>query len=289
MSNEITEVMRRGYKGTVGHLLQQTDARLSGFVRHETQSSVADFYDFIGTVDPILRTTRHGDTPYTPTPHTRRMCTMADYEANDYIDDFDLVRTLSDPSNEYVQAQVNGFHRKQDSIIYTALGADVMTGETGSTLVTASGDGVSTVTCGSGLTVAKLREISLQMSLDNNPVSDGRVIVCTYNQIDDLLADTDIKTIDVNTVKPLVAGTVHSFMGFHFVPIDDDLTTLVSTTRTCYAFNPKKVLMAMSSKGLASNITERPDKSYTTQAYTCMTAGALRLEGAGVVELAVTE
>jgi hypothetical protein len=63
-----------------------------------------------------------------------------------------------------------------------------------------------------GLTLAKLLSAKETMDGDDVP-ENGRVIVCTSDQISDLLNTTEIKSSDFNTVKALARGEIDSFLG----------------------------------------------------------------------------
>ena len=70
---------------------------------------------------------------------------------------------------------------------------------------------------GAGLTVQKLIRAKhiLNKGLLGRP--NKFYLLCSQQQITDLLKDTRIQSIDYNTVRALVAGEVNSFMGFTFV------------------------------------------------------------------------
>ena len=150
------------------------------------------------------RTTRHGDTPLSDTPHSRRMVTMDHWEYADLIDDPDKIQTLIDPTSSYANAAAYAIGRAMDdSIIAAALGSS-STGKSGSTS-TALPDGqkVAVGSPATGLTVAKL--VSAKKVLDNNSVDPSikRYIAVHPEQVEDLLNTTTVTSSDFNTVNSL--------------------------------------------------------------------------------------
>jgi len=291
MSDQITTALSQQYHSNVEMLVQQRGSVTRPFVREETLVGKSGFYDQVGATTARQRTTRHGDSPYIATPHSRRMVVTADYEWGDYIDSFDQVRTLIDPSNSYVQAGAFALGRSIDEVVLAAAFGTAQTGETGGTPLTFANDGGSTIVHGSaGMTIDKLLEA--KEILDNNEVDPGerRFIVQTAEQFRDLLGTLQITSADYNSVRALVHGEVDTFLGFQFIRINDstDFLPKVSTTRDCLAFTERGLLLAVGSD-LTARVTERDDKSFSWYAYNCMAIGATRMQGEKFVKIECTE
>ena len=166
-----------------------------------------------------------------------------------------------------------------DDVIITAMNASASTGVAGATAVALpSTQKFATSDQSDGLTIAKL--LAAKKNLDNNSIdpSRKRYLVCGPQQIADLLAVTQVTSSDFNTVKALAQGDVSSFLGFEFImstrlPFDgtngDD--------RLVFAYTEDAIKLAIGSD-IKANITERADKSYSTQVYYAMSLGAVRME-----------
>ena len=113
---------RNMFKAGFEQSFQQTESKLMPFVETVRQASEFDYYDRIGIADEMTEdTTRYGDNPVSEIEHDRRRCHLRDYELGKYVDEKDLIRVVSDPTNSYVQAMQASCHRKIDDIIEQAM------------------------------------------------------------------------------------------------------------------------------------------------------------------------
>lgn len=290
MSSEITTSFVEQYSSNVAMLAQQMGSRLRSAVDVETITGKNAFFDQVGVTAAIQRTSRHADTPQIDTPHARRRVSLADYEWADLIDDQDKVRMLIDPTSSYAKAAAAAMGRAMDDVIITALGGSADTGETGGTAVALpSGSKFATSDQSDGLTVAKL--IAAKKSFDLNDVDPSipRFIVAGATQMSDLLGTTQVTSSDFNTVKALVQGDVDTFMGFKFI-LSNRLSLDATNTddRKIFAFTQDAIKLGVG-KDITAKIDVRPDKSYATQVYTCMSIGATRMEENKVFQIPCNE
>lgn len=313
MSFQITTAFVEGYKTNIIMLAQQEGSRLEGAVRNEMQNSKADFYERIGAVDASEILDRHGDTPQFDTPHSRRMVTLVDSEYADLIDKMDRVRLLINPDDAYVSAAVWALGRKKDDQIISAALGSARGGEDGSTVIAlpdsqkvAAFDGATTT--GVRFNVNLLR--GAQAVLDGNDVDESirRYLAYTSKQKQALLEETEVTSMDFNTVRALVMGQINTFMGFEFIRTErlprsaTDITYTITNgvvgagtgtitaaeSRRCFAWAEDGLLLAKGAD-IFARISERDDKRYSTQVYVAQSIGATRLEEEKVVELLVKE
>ena len=286
MSNQITTAFVQQYGSNVQMLSQQMGSRLREAVDVETITGKNAYFEQIGSVAAQVRTSRHASTPQIDTPHSRRRVSLADYEWADLIDDADKVRMLIDPTSSYAKAAANAMGRSMDDVIITALGGTAYSGETGGTSVALpSTQKFATSNQSDGLTVAKLLDAKKKMDLADVDPSIARYIVCGATQISDLLNTTEVKSSDFNTVKALAQGQIDSFLGFKFI-MSNRLSFDASNTddRLVFAFTKDAIKLAIG-KDITARISERDDKSYSTQVYYCMAIGATRMEEEKVVQI----
>ena len=197
---------------------------------------------------------------------------------------------LIDPTSSYAKAAAAAMGRSMDDVIITALGGTAATGVSGATS-TALGAGQKPFSSSQsdGLTITKLLKAKELMDLADVDPSLKRYFVCGAKQMTDLLATTEVKSSDFNTVKALAQGQLNSFLGFEFImsnrlPFDATNTD----DRLCYGFTEDAIKLAVG-KDVTAKITERADKSYSTQVYYCMSIGAVRMEEDKVVQIACDE
>ena len=286
MSIQITTSFVEQYSSNVTMLSQQMGSKLRGSVDVETINGKNAFFDQVGVTAAQIRTSRHGDTPQIDTPHSRRRLSLADYEWADLVDDVDKVRMLIDPTSSYAKAAAAAMNRSIDDVIITAMNASASTGVAGGTSTPLpSSQKTATSDQSDGLTIAKL--LSAKKIMDDNDVDPSlkRFIVCGPQQISDLLGTTSVTSADFNTVRALSTGEVNSFLGFEFIMstrLNKDATN--TTDRLVFAYTEDAIKLGMG-KDISAKISERADKSYSTQVYYCMSLGAVRMEEKKVVQI----
>ena len=286
MSIQITTSFVEQYSSNVTMLSQQMGSKLRGSVDVENINGKNAFFDQVGVTAAQIRTSRHGDTPQIDTPHSRRRLSLADYEWADLVDDVDKVRMLVDPTSSYAKAAAAAMNRSIDDVIITAMNASANTGVAGGTSTALpSTQKTATSDQSDGLTIAKL--LSAKKILDNNDIdpSRKRFIVCGPQQISDLLGTTQVTSADFATVRALSTGEVNSFLGFEFI-MSTRLNFDASNTddRLVFAYTEDAIKLAIGSD-VKANISERADKSYSTQVYYAMSLGATRMEEKAVVQI----
>tara|TARA_R100000655_G_scaffold33200_1_gene65404 strand:+ start:2881 stop:3756 length:876 start_codon:yes stop_codon:yes gene_type:complete len=286
MSIQITTSFVEQYSSNVSMLSQQMGSKLRGSVDVENINGKNAFFDQVGVTAAQLRTSRHGDTPQIDTPHSRRRLSLADYEWADLVDDVDKVRMLVDPTSSYAKAAAAAMNRAMDDVIITAFNASASTGVAGgSSTALPSTQKTATSDQSDGLTIAKL--LSAKKIMDDNDVDPSikRYIVCGPQQISDLLGTTSVTSADFNTVRALSTGEVNSFLGFEFIMstrLNKDATN--TTDRLVFAYTEDAIKLGIG-KDISAKISERADKSYSTQVYYCMSLGAVRMEEKKVVQI----
>ncbi len=314
MSIQITTAMVSQFSANVFHLSQQVGSRLRGLVRSESQKSESAFYDRIGAVTAQKKVSRHADTTYSDTPHSRRRVTLEDFFHADLVDKEDKLRIIQSPESEYAKAAQNALGRAMDDVIIAAALGSSFGGKTGGTEVVlpstqkiVASDGVDIT--GTGLNVKTLRLVKKKFHKNETGDSDLHFIV-SAEQIDNLLGETGVTSSDFNVIRALVAGDVNSFMGFMFHR-SERLPALAANTafalasgafggvggntviagndyRKCIAFQKEGVLLAISEE-ITGKIDRLPTKHYAVQIYASMGLGATRLEEEKVVEVICKE
>lgn len=291
---------------------QQKGSRLRPHVRNESQVGQSAFYERIAKTAAVKRVSRHADTPLTPAVHSRRMVTLVDYEWSDLIDKQDKIRTLIDPTGTYTQSAIYALGRSMDDEIIKASNGTAYSGPTGTTSVSlgtsqqyGSFDGSSTA--GVNLNVRTLRAVKKQF-MANDVDENIPMFACVgSSQIASLLGETEVTNSQYATIKALVNGEVDSFMGFKFIRSERLNTTSAVTTfnsatgsmasgsdsfvsgaRQCFFWSYDGLLLAVG-MDIMARVDERPDKGYSMQVYTAMSASATRMEEEKVVSVLCNE
>jgi hypothetical protein len=290
MSIQITEWFVNQYNANVHVLGQQMVSRLEGTVRVERGIvGQAKAVERIGASNAYDIVSRHADTQYVNTPHSRRWLDLQDKAWADLVDELDKIKMLADPTSEYPRIGNAALNRAKDAVIYTAARGTARTASGTQVLPSAQKVAVAST----GLTVAKLlatkeifdaAEVGLEqgMSVTGQAVP-ARTVVCDTAGISDLLNTTEVKSSDYNTVKALAEGKVDDFLGFKFVRYEQ--LASASTTKYAIAYARECVCLGIGAD-IMSSLDKMPGKNLAVQVYLRMSLGAVRVEDAGVVEIA---
>lgn len=282
MSQEIDKALVNKYRSNIEIQFQQMTSRLRGTVTVETQNSEYEYYDRIGQVEAMDIETRHGDTQYQDTPHSRRRNQTKPCYFADLIDKRDRMRMLADPTGPYTRNAVMAINRKFDLKVIEAAEGTAYSGKNGETAITfdssreipvdfAEGGGGSA----SNLTIGKLRQAQFLL-LSSEAVEEDELIYCIYSasQLQSLLRTTEVTSADYNTVKALYNGQIDTFMGFKFVR-----TQLLNKTgnNRHVLFYPKSAITMGIAEDVFVSVDRLPTKHFSTQVYVSQDAGGVRM------------
>jgi len=284
MSTQITTAFVKQYHDTIYMLVQQQGSLLRGTVRNETQKGEFQFFDCVGSTTAVKRTSRHADTEYTSTPHSRRRVTLVDYDWADLIDKPDKVKMLIDPTSTYnTNAQWAMGRAMDDEIIAAALGT-AYTGVDGSTSVTFATEGQA-YTGASGATLDLADLTSTRRLFRAAEVQDNETlhIIITAKQLEALLNISTLTSADYNSVKALVAGEINTFLGLNF-KTSQRLSGATTATCYCLAYAESGMLLSVG-EDIEARVDVLPTKKYSTQVFVSMGIGAMRMEGAKVISI----
>ena len=148
--------------------------------------------------------------------------------------------------------------------------------------------------CETKFTFDKLRQIKRLFDANDVP-AEGRYVVLSAYQLDDLLSETKVTSADYASAKALVRGELDNFMGFKFVQLNAKksdgsliLPEVVASEkkigRSCLAFHCDGVKLGIG-QDIVGKITERDDKCFATQVYYEMSIGATRMQEELVVRV----
>lgn len=291
MSVTITENMVQQFGSNFRILGQQRKSRLEGWCQPEANIvGTGKSVERIGASEAYELTSRHADTQYVDTPHSRRWIDLGDKAWADLVDEMDKIKMLADPTSPYVSIGRAALNRKRDDVIIAAARGNARSNTASIALPASQKVAVSAT----GLTLDKLnaaRELLDASEIDQGEDMTGqatvnRVLVVTTKQLTNLLNTTEIKSVDYNNVKALVQGQVDTFMGFKFVRTER--LPKVGSDRFCLAWIRGCVAFGWGMDQHVS-IDPLPGKNYSVQVYARESVGAARLEEAGVVEIACQE
>ena len=271
------------------HLTQQTKKRFEGCATLDTVRGKEKRYNQLDQSTMRQITARNEPTVASEIDTALRWLRPKFFEKTSLLDEWDdqLLGDVVLPTSQITRSHVMAYNRTCDQVLIDAIEGNAVTGEDGTTLTAVpSTQKVVVNLSGSseGLTVGKL--IEAKSILGKNDVyedqdGDDLIASVTQQQLDDLLAITQITSADYNGVKALVEGKVDTFMGFKFKR--SQLLSLVTATdvRTCLFYAKSGVVLADGQMGTKLSI--RDDLSESLQIRTKCSLGATRLEEKKIV------
>lgn len=287
------------YQATLYSLAQQQKSKFVGCVRNESITGESKAFDRLGEAEVQEITVRHSETPNNEQPHTRRWVTPSNFDTNSYVDDADKLKMLINPTSEYAQNQARALGRKMDDIIITAALGTAAAGVTATTTsvafkdesISINGDGTVTSlgTLAAVATVADitLAKIATMLRLFFDEDVDEQIPLywaISPKDVQAMLQIQQVTSSDYVAMRPLESGSIVKYCGFSFfrsTRLTKDAAT--STGWRTFAWAQDGIIWA-SAKGVTSHIDELPTRRYTTQVYSVMNGGAVRMEGAKVHE-----
>ena len=311
MNSQIEAWRVQAYTANVYQLAQQRQSRLGPCVRTEVFKGKTEYFDRMGLATAQFKVARNSPTPNLDIPLSRRAVTTQMSEWSTLVDRKDKLQNIHDPENQFSQAGSMAHGRLMDVTIINAALSTAATGETAST-TQALGNGQKVACTAQGaqssLNVATLLQV--KQMFDAAEAVGPRYLVHNAAQLQSLLGQTQVTSADYNTVRALVHGEIDTYLGFKFIHTELILpsstyssgftfntstglyqasggTTISTTSNSAFAFVGDGILLGKNEEAVG-RIDEMPTLSYSTQVYTSMDFGAVRMEEVKVVEILST-
>lgn len=289
MSTQITEAFAQQFADNFMHLAQQSQSRLERAVVVESGiRGSSKTVNRLGKRTAQRRLVRHGDTPINDQPHSTRFVDLFDWEDGDMIDDQDKIRMLAEPGNDYIKAMVAALNRAKDDAIISNILAAARSTQAGATVALPSGQII--VDGGTGLTKAKLITArKLFRANEADDVEGGELFLAYGNeQLEDLLSDTTLTSMDYHTVLSLMNGTFQGGKLMGFTPIPSERLSKSGSVRSCFAWEKSGVVLGVG-ENIVTRVGEDPGKGFNVRYYAKMSIGAVRVEEERVVKIDCAE
>jgi capsid protein len=282
----------------VVHLAQQKEDRVMGTVR--VRSGVVgktDPWQRLGTVEMVPVVARDADTTYLNPPQTKRRTILRDDAAAVLIDEFDTVKTLTNPQSEFTQMLAYARARRMDrhilSVPPTGVGGAIGLATTVDEAAESTGTqamlaGNIIANGGTNLTMAKLRQAAAILNA-GEVEQDDRTFFYSPAAMRALLADTQVTSSDYSSIHALSMGTFPmdaTWMGFRWRM--SNLLPITGNIRSLIGYQKMAVGLSI---GLFKNVEANtaPHKWNNVQVVLKLSAGAVRIDDAGVVQIDVDE
>ena len=306
MAQQLDQWFIHAVSDNVTHLAQQEQTQAMAAVRVR-EGVVGKTFPFqrMAAVSMAETFVRDGDTQYLNPTLSKRRAALRDFTAALLVDDFDQIKTLTDPQSEFALALVRARNRTLDDLILgvrglTAAGAaDTPIGgilglaptvdegaETSSTSALPSAQQI--VNAGANLTMAKIRQAARILNLSDVDMND-RYFFYSPIGMDKLLSDTTVTSSDFNTIRALQQGGFPqdaTWMGFKWRM--SNRLPKTGNIRQCIAVQKQAVGFGV---GLIEGveIDKAVHKNNNQQVLIKLSAGGVRVDDAGVVQVDIDE
>jgi hypothetical protein len=288
MSQFIETAMVDEFSADTFHLAQQKFSRLRDTVDTDTVNSEQKSYDQIGLTAMNLRTERHGDTEYNDTPHERRWLYTAPYDVADLVDKPDKVRVLQDPTSRYSQSFQMAAGRQIDDVIIAAYFASVNTGRNGASSAAHPASHQVDATA-ANMTLAKVVECTRILNESEEDEQEERFIIPAAKNLEFFLVNvSEVQSIDTNTVRALVAGTIDTFLGLTWKRSERTNYTAATDIRIIPVYNKSAMMLGMAEEPMGT-IDRLPTKRNSIQVLFQMDLGSIRMRDTGVIQLTIDQ
>lgn len=273
MSRNISNVFQLAYDAEVKRAYGQKRL-LAGTTREKTVEDAKSVYFRKKGKGMASLHTPGADVRAMNVEYNQVKCDLQDWEAKDYIDKFDALKFNFSEAKEAAEVAADALGLRMDQIVLDAMstGYDSVNHKVGAS--------------NTALTVATLRKAITLLNKEGVPSTD-RHFAHSAQQLDDLLATTEVTSSDYNAVKTLVNGEVNTFLGLKLVMIADNRSEGglpkgdAANDRIGFIYHKDAVGFAM-----GQNIETRMDYIPEKSAYLVggdFSAGAVVIDDKGVV------
>jgi hypothetical protein len=251
---------------------------LSAIAQIEFDAQIKAAYQSAGQLRPHVRV-RTGivqtDVQPMNTQYAEAIATLTDWAAGEYTDKLDQVLTNIDERQVLATNIGSAIGRRLDQMIIDALDA-------------ANGSANIPLNA-SGLTDAKMRRAMSLMDARAVPMGQRKMVISARGK-EDLVAEQRFTSRDFVTEYVIKEGKLPRLYGFDIEVLDDrdeGGLPLVTTTRTCFAFDQLAVALAIAKED-ALEVNYIPEKtSWLTNQV--IKAGAVAVDALGIIEIATQE
>lgn len=284
------EAYRVVFDDVIRHALQQTtDIIVPNFTPGEIKGEYL-YVDFLDTFSATTVTGTNAATVTAEPTFSRRRVGLTRKTVGALLDTgTDIKMASANTLSSITEGALYALKRGMDEVAYAAFDGDVESGKAGAS--TTSYDETMTVSGTSGLTKTVLKNTKTKLALNTVGFTgtDDYCFLCTPTQIDDLLADSSLTSIDYIDTKPLIDGEFNKrVLGFRFIQAPQTLVTASGGIRKCFGFSKRGMFWGVGD-AVKTRINERDDLTYSTQIFVEFFAGGLRLREGMVSKVMLTE
>lgn len=212
------QIFVNAYNAMKHHLSSQQGSKLKGLFEERPANGEKVFFDRVGTLNVNAIVSPGAPLTHQDASWSRRMCTVAAFEAAPLIYELDTFKMLVDPTNDVVKEIVGAHNRNYDDVVFAAMLGTAATGKEGAGSAAFDTSNQQIAHGSTSLTLAKL--LQAQKILKKADVDfDNEDIYLFFGPEaeEDLLAITNFTSADFQNSKILGSKELPSFRGMKLV------------------------------------------------------------------------
>lgn len=281
----VDSILIRQYSDNITLLVQQKLVKIANtvFQKPDCAGEMA-FQEQLASTDAQEKLSRNEVVVNTDPSYDRRKIVPRYFYKAPLVDNMDKVMMAKDPTSPIVMNNAGALARAKDEVVCTAFSALAYYGKAGTSSVSLPSTQII-VHSSAGMNMVKIREA--KKILDSNEVEDdNRYLALSADQVEDLLAISEVTSADYAQVKALVNGQVGTLCGFMLK--QTERLEKSSTTQYCHAYHRDGMVLG-TWLDMKASIDILPGRHFSAQIYAGQSYGATRLEEKRVIRVECTE
>lgn len=278
----------QAFNANLHMLAQQKTSKLMDCVRAENMTTKSEFFDRVGGIRMLARTSRHQDTAFTPLPFSRRRVDALDFEASDIIDKEDVIKSLVNPQSATVERFVQACNFNMDATIVAALAGNAVATDSDFSVTNVALPAGQKIANGStNMNVAKIKDaVKILGNNDVDLAEEPVYLAINYNMYRTLLSSSEFINRDYKLSAPLEINikSLNEFLGVNIRIISKDLLPKSGNIGSAFMFTKSSLVLGLNNK-YSTEALQDPTKGGSIRVITKQSIGAVRMEEEKVVQI----
>jgi hypothetical protein len=270
-------------------LAQQEVSKLMDTVRQENMTTKSEFFDRVGGIRMLPRTSRHQDTAFTPLPFSRRRVDILDYEVGDIIDENeDVKKSLVNPRSATLMRFAEAGKINIDKTIIDGLLGSATAADSEFTISSiALPDTQKVLDAGSNMSVDKIKTALEKLgTADVDLAIDRPIMAIAYNQYKALLNDNEFINRDfkLTSGEKLGPAMVSEILGVDIRIVAQEVLPKVGNIRSTVLYTKNAGILGLNNM-FSAKVLEDPTKGGSLRVIGKQNIGAVRMEEERTVQI----
>ena len=279
----------QAFNANLHKLAQQEVSKLMDTVRNESMTTKSEFFNRVGGIRMLPRTSRHQDTAFTPLPFSRRRVDILDYEVGDIIDENeDVKKSLVSPKSATLQRFSEAGKINIDTIVIKGLLNDAVASDAEFAVTNVPLPASQEIADGgSNMTVNKIKDsLEILGQADVDLAIDRPYLALTYSQYRSLLNESEFinKDFKLTSAEKLGPALVSEILGVDIRIVTKEVLPITGNIRTSVMYTKNAGILGINNM-FSAKVLEDPTKGGSLRVIGKQNIGSVRMEEARVVKV----